>query len=477
MSDIFNISFEGKCKGEFEYMIKTYVIDTNVLIQAPYALECFEDNNLVLPLVVLEELDGLKKAEGEKGANARAAVRKLEGYRQKGDLLQGVKLDGGGILRIEKNFVNVELPSDLPDDKPDNRILKVCMGLADTEKDSQVILVTKDIVLRLKAQILGMKAEDFERERVSDDDAQYTGRTEVYFPEDMIKEFKKKGISLDETYQSDEEGNRSTPQFHENEFVILKPDQSSKKTLLGRVSGGRVVPLVYKKSKPYGVSPRNVGQYFMQEALMTDADTAPLVIIKGMAGTAKTFYALAVGMEKVYNNPSKEYRRIIVCRPNAQFDDDIGFLPGDEKEKIAPLMRPVIDNLEQILDSDEKERYEDEAELSDKITEVFERGIIQTEALNFIRGRSIAKTYLIIDEAQNMTPNQVKGIITRAGKGTKIILLGDPNQIDKPFLDERTNGLSYAAKYMMDSELCWQITLSADECERSSLAMDAIKRF
>ena len=231
---------------------------------------------------------------------------------------------------------------------------------------------------------------------------------------------------------------------------------------------------MYKKSKPYGVSPRNDGQYFMQEALMTDADTAPLVIIKGMAGTAKTFYALAVGMEKVYNNPSKEYRRIIVCRPNAQFDDDIGFLPGDEKEKIAPLMRPVIDNLEQILDSDEKERYEDEAELSDKITEVFERGIIQTEALNFIRGRSIAKTYLIIDEAQNMTPNQVKGIITRAGKGTKIILLGDPNQIDKPFLDERTNGLSYAAKYMMDSELCWQITLSADECERSALA---IKRF
>ena len=368
LSDIFNIGFEGKCKGESNYMIKTYVIDTNVLIQAPYALECFEDNNLVLPLVVLEELDGLKKAEGEKGANTRAAVRKLEGYRQKGALLQGVKLDGGGILRIEKNFVNVELPSDLPDDNPDNRILKVCMGLADTAKDSQVILVIKDIVLRLKAQILGMKAEDFERERVSDDDAQYTGRTEVYFSEDMIKEFKKKGISLDDTYQSDEDGNRSTPQFHENEFVILKTDQSSKKTLLGRVSGGRVVPLVYKKSKPYGVSPRNDGQYFMQEALMTDADTAPLVIIKGMAGTAKTFYALAVGMEKVYNNPSKEYRRIIVCRSNAQFDDDIGFLPGDEKEKIAPLMRPVIDNLEQILDSDEKERYEDEAELSDKIT-------------------------------------------------------------------------------------------------------------
>lgn len=214
----------------------------------------------------------------------------------------------------------------------------------------------------------------------------------------------------------------------------------------------------------------------MQEALMTDAQHAPLVIIQGMAGTAKTFYSLAVGLDKVYNNASNEYRRIIVCRPNAQFDDDIGFLPGDEKEKIAPLMRPIIDNLEQILDSDEEKRYEDEAELSDKIAEVFERGIIQTEALNFIRGRSIVKTYLIIDEAQNMTPNQVKGIITRAGKDTKIILLGDPKQIDKPFLDEKTNGLSYAAKYMKGSPFCWQITLPADECERSELAMDAVRR-
>ena len=457
-------------------MTKTYVIDTNVLIQAPYALECFEDNNLILPLVVLEELDGLKKSEGEKGVNARAAVRKLELYRQRGDLLEGVKLPGGGILKIEKNFVQVELPPDLPDDKSDNRILKVCKGLKELYEESQVILITKDIVLRLKAQILGIRAEDFEREQISADDAQYTGRIEVFIPENLVKEFKKKGVALDQVYQSDEEGNQTIPKLYENEFVILRLDQSTKKTLLGRVNENKIVPLSYKKSKPYGIVPRNVGQYFMQEALMMEADKAPLVIIKGMAGTAKTFYSLAVGMEKVYNNPSKEYRRVLVCRPNAQFDDDIGFLPGDENEKIAPLMRPVIDNLEQILDSDEKKRYEDEEELSDKITEVFERGIIRTEALNFIRGRSITQTYLIIDEAQNMTPNQIKGIITRAGEGTKIILLGDPCQIDKPFLDERTNGLSYAAKHMMGSPLCWQITLSAEECERSALALDAVKR-
>lgn len=280
-------------------MTKTYVIDTNVLIQAPYALECFEDNNLILPLVVLEELDGLKKSEGEKGVNARAAVRKLELYRQRGDLLEGVKLPGGGILKIEKNFVQVELPPDLPDDKSDNRILKVCKGLKELYEESQVILITKDIVLRLKAQILGIRAEDFEREQISADDAQYTGRIEVFIPENLVKEFKKKGVALDQVYQSDEEGNQTIPKLYENEFVILRLDQSTKKTLLGRVNGNKIVPLSYKKSKPYGIVPRNVGQYFMQEALMMEADKAPLVIIKGMAGTAKTFYCVGCCKEIV----------------------------------------------------------------------------------------------------------------------------------------------------------------------------------
>ncbi|WP_026508583.1 PhoH family protein [Butyrivibrio sp. MC2013] len=457
-------------------MKKTYVIDTNVLIQAPYALECFEDNDLVLPLVVLEELDRLKNAEGEKGANARAAVRYLENLRQKGDLLKGIKNQGGGSVRVEKNCVNIPLPDDLPDDKSDNRILQVCMGISENSKKAQIVLVTKDLLLRIKAHILGIKAEDFTTEQISDEDEQYIGRTEVFIPEELVSDFKKGGADITGLYQVDETGKKIPVTLHENEFLILKPDQSDRKTLLGRVKKGKAVALKYQKCKPYGVTPRNVGQYFMQEALMASAQEAPLVIVKGMAGTAKTFYSLAVGLEKVFNNVTGEYRRIIVCRPNAQFDDDIGFLPGDEQEKIAPLMRPIIDNLEQILDSDEEARYGDEEELSDKVAEIFDRGIIQTEALNFIRGRSIAKTYLIIDEAQNMTPNQAKGIITRAGRDTKIILLGDPNQIDKPFLDKRTNGLSYAAKCMKDSPFCFQLTLSAEECERSALAMDAIKR-
>ena len=454
-------------------MIKTYVLDTNVLIQAPYACECFEDNRIVLPVVILEELDRLKTAEGEKGANARKAIRYLETLRQKGNLLTGVALEGGGQLRIEKNFRDVELPSDFPEEKGDNRILKVCLGLKQAQTEEPVVLVTKDLLLRIKAQMLEIRAEDFAAEQVSE---QYSGRCEVFVPEEWFHDFKKKGIPAEKVYQTDEAGRRKTPCLLENEFVVLRSDQSLKKTQLGRVENGVIRKLEYRKAAPYGVIPRNTGQYFLQEALMQPAQKAPLVIVKGKAGTSKTFYALAVGLEKLLNHPTGEYRRILICRPNAQFDEDIGFLPGDEQEKISPLMRPVIDNLEQLVDSNEGQRYEDESALQGKIEEIFSRGLIQAEALNFIRGRSIMKTYLIIDEAQNMTPNQVKGIITRAGKDTKIILLGDPEQIDRPFLDERTNGLSYASEHMKGSPLSWQITMTAEECQRSELAMDAVRR-
>ena len=456
-------------------MVKIYVADTNILLQAPYAIDSFEDNLVVLPMVVLEELDHFKKAEGETGANARRVIRYLEQFRQKGDLLEGVPLEGGGTLYVEKNFVNVKLPEDLSDEAADNRILRVCLGLAGS-RDEQVILVTKDLLLRIKAQILGICAEDFTTDQVLEHENQYSGRCELYVPEELFKEFKKKGVPADQTYVLGEDGESYVPKLEENQFVILKADQSAKKTQLGRVVNGMIRKLEFRKSAPYGISPRNAGQYFLQEALMQPAEKAPLVIVKGMAGTSKTFYSLAVGLEKLLNHPTGEYRRILICRPNAQFDDDIGFLPGDEQEKISPLMRPVIDNLEQLIDSSEEERYQDEEELKGKVDEIFERGIIQAEALNYIRGRSIVKTYLIIDEAQNTTPDQIKGIITRAGKDTKIILLGDPNQIDRPFLDERTNGLSYASEHMKGSPLCWQITMTAQECERSALAMEAVRR-
>lgn len=192
-------------------------------------------------------------------ANARQAVRLLESYRNKGNLLLGVALQGGGTLRIEKNYVNVALPDDLPEDKADNRILKVCKGLVEEKSaEGQIVLVSKDLVLRLKAQILGMKAEDYTTEQITEDDAGYTGRCEVFVPDGLLKDFKKKGIDVGVVFRTDGEGRTVKAELTENEFVILKSDQSLKKTLLGRVENGRILPLVYKKCRPYGVTPRNV---------------------------------------------------------------------------------------------------------------------------------------------------------------------------------------------------------------------------
>jgi PhoH-like ATPase len=454
-------------------MKKTYVLDTNVLIQSPYALLSFEDNKVVLPVAVLEELDKLKNDDGERGANARQSIRFLEHLRQTGNLFEGVTVESGGIIRIEANFVAVELPHGFHTESNDNRILKVCKGLL--EHGESVILVTKDIIVRLKSQMLGIPAEDFTTEQSPQFEEQYTGRMDVFTSDKNMSEFKKKGISPKNIYiMIGDQKHYVTPEY--NQFFIIHSETSEKKTLLGRYDGKNIIPLKSLKVEPFGVQPKNVGQRFLQEALMQDADTAPLVIVKGAAGTAKTFYSLAAGLEQTLEADSKVYRKILITRPNVQFDEDIGFLPGTEQEKIAPYLRPIIDNLEILVDRSEKERYRNEKELKGKIDELFGRGVITAEAMNFIRGRSITQTYLIIDEAQNLTPKQVKGIITRVGKGTKVILLGDPKQIDHPLLDERTNGLSYASERMKGSPLCFQLTMQPDECERSPLAFDASKR-
>lgn len=454
-------------------MKKTYVLDTNILMQSPLSLLSFQDNKVVLPIVVLEELDKLKNEDGERGANARQCIRFLEKLRQTGSLFEGVPLTNGGIIRIEANFVSIELPHGFINTSNDNRILKVCKGLI--AQGETVILITKDILVRLKAQMIGITAEDFSSEQSPLYEEQYTGRLEVYTEDIYFNDYKKNGIPADAIYiMKDDKKQFVTPEY--NQFFIIHSETNEKKTLLGRYDGQSIVALKYLKAEPFGVQPRNVGQRLLQEALLEDAQIAPLVIVKGTAGTAKTFYSLAVGLDRIMETTDHPYRKILITRPNVQFDEDIGFLPGTEREKIAPYLRPVIDNLEILVDRNEKERYQNEKELKGKIDELFYRGIITAEAMNFIRGRSITHTYLIIDEAQNLTPKQAKGILTRVGKGTKLILIGDPKQIDHPLLDERTNGLSYASEKMKGSPLCYQITMKEEECERSPLAFDASKR-
>ncbi|MFB0920693.1 MAG: PhoH family protein [Oscillospiraceae bacterium] len=457
-------------------MKKSYILDTNVLLQSPYALYAFGDNDVIIPEVVLEELDRFKKEPSENGANAREVGRILDLLREKGNLTNGVELPGGGCLRIELNFRDVEMPDGWSHEKADNRILKVCKGLA--ERNETAVLVTKDIFERIKGSIIGVSVQDFQNEQVVTPDSQYRGRCVLYTSTKKLDEFFKKGsLETKHIFSVDEEtGEKQTAELILNEFVVLLSADSNKKSALGRFDGNQLVALNYQDERPFGIKPRNVGQRFMQEALMMSADDVPLVIVKGAAGTAKTFFSLAVGLHRVINQKNPSFRKILVCRPNVKFDEDIGFLPGSESDKLAPFMRSVIDNLEVLVDNDETERYSSESELNDKVNELFSRNIVTTEAIAYIRGRSIQRTWVIIDEAQNLTPKQVKGIVTRAGKGTKLVLIGDPDQIDHPYLDSRTNGLCFASERMKGSPFCCQLTMNDDECERSPLAFDSAVR-
>lgn len=457
-------------------MKRTYVLDTNVILYSPAALMSFGDNDVVIPEVVLEELDSFKKDKTDLGANARYAARLIDRLRKLGNLNTGVDLPGGGKLRVEMNHYDTELPITWDKKKADNRIIQVCKGLK--EKGEDVYLITKDTFERIKADIVNIKVEDFYEKVVPEYDNQYTGRIEVYLSsESLEKFFHEKKISLEKLlFYSEEDQKYSVPTLEVNQFVILHNMDNPKQTALGRFDGKDIVPLIFKDMNLMGINPRNVGQRFMLECLCSNAEKAPLVIIKGPAGTAKTLFSLAAGLHKIIEEESGEYRKILICRPNVTMDEEIGFLPGTEQEKIAPFMRPVYDNLQILVDSDEKERYKNEKELDDKVNELFQRRIITTEAVAYLRGRSIVKNWVIIDEAQNLTPKQVKSIITRVGEGSKLILIGDPDQIDQPFLDSRSNGLCYASEKMKGSPLCYQVTLKFDECERSTLAYEAAKR-
>ncbi len=457
-------------------MKKTYVLDTNVILYSPSAILSFGDNDVIIPEVVLEELDSFKKDKSDLGANARYAARLMDKLRKQGKLNEGIELASGGRLRIEMNHYDTKIPPSWNKEKADNRIIQVCKGLKDQGKD--VWLITKDIFQRIKADAVDINVEDFYEKFVPEYDNQYTGRIEVFTSSEKLQEFySKKFLEVEALLQYGEDLEEyTTPILCVNQFLIIHSMENPKQTALGRYDGKNVVPLYNKDSKPLGVVPRNVGQKFMLEALSSDALKAPLVIVKGPAGTAKTLFSLAVGLQKILQGNGENYRRILICRPNVTMDEDIGFLPGTEQEKIAPFMRPIFDNLEILVDSDEKERYKNEKELLDKIKDLFDRRIITTEAVAYLRGRSIVKNWVIIDEAQNLSPKQVKAIITRASEGTKLILIGDPEQIDHPFLDSRSNGLCYASEKMKGSELCYQVTLKYDECERSPLAYEASKK-
>ena len=434
-------------------MKKIFVLDTNVLLHDPRAVFSFQDNDVIIPIVVIEELDGFKKGIDEMGRNARQVSRILDEYRQQGKLSQGVKLESGGYLRVELNHQSPQhLPVELIASKADNRILATALNLCRAQKDIPVVLVTKDTNLRIKADALGLTAEDYETDTITIEEL-YSGESEIVAGPGGIEEFYAKGEL------APPEGAR----LFANQFALIRNSANTAQTALSRYSKQKnaLVPIISTKHGVWGVNARNKQQQFALDLLLND--DIRLVSLVGKAGTGKTLLALAAGLDRTIE--TRTFARLVVSRPVFPLGKDIGFLPGDIEEKLKPWMQPIRDNLDFLMGtSAATPRGKGRKDLQS----LFDLGMIEVEPLTYIRGRSMPNQYLIVDEAQNLTPHEIKTIITRAGEGTKIVLTGDPYQIDNPYIDSSSNGLSYVVERFKEESIAGHITLVKGE--RSDLA-------
>lgn len=426
---------------------KHFVLDTNVLLHNPEAISSFSDNYVVLPMTVIEELDNFKRHTDELGRNARHVIRQLDKLRSRGTLKNGVIMENGGVLKItieKRDLVGTYMDMSVPD----NRILAVAKSLQD--QNEQVIFVSKDINSRLKADALGIEVMDFEKQKC-DFDHLYTGWQTIEVPGDIIDDFyAKKEVS----YNGFE--------FLPNEFVILKDEINPKHSGIAKsVANSNLTLLNTQFDRAWDIQPRSKEQRMALELLLDP--TINLVTLIGRAGTGKTFLALAAGMETVIRKET--YEKLLVSRPIIPMGKDIGYLPGSKDEKLSFWMQPIFDNLAYLMGVSHK--LED-GTVQGKVDKLIKDQVIELEALTYIRGRSIPNQFIIIDEAQNLTPHEVKTIISRAGENTKMVFTGDPNQIDNPYLDSSSNGLSYAVEKLKGQELYGHVTLS--KSERSPLS-------
>ncbi len=431
--------------------MKTFVLDTNVLLYDPQALFKFEENNIIVPITVVEEIDRFKKDMNETGRNARQISRLLDELRKQNSLSDGIHLESGGTLRVEiyEEKVLKRLPPELRVDRGDNRILAVAVDLQEKDPAQSVILVTKDTNLRIKADALGLVAEDYESDKV-DIDTLFSGVAEMDAGAEVIDRFYGQGWLDLET------------KFIANQFITLKDPVNPSHTAIGKYNAeqNKLFPIKKEgKDGIWSIHPRNREQAFAIDILLDD--NIKLVTLVGKAGTGKTLLAIAAGLQKTAEE--NIYTRLLVSRPVFPMGRDLGFLPGDIEEKLTPWMQPIFDNVELLLTGHEGEKRH-----SKGYKELMAMGILDIEPLTYIRGRSIPNQYMIVDEAQNLTPHEIKTIITRAGEGTKIVLTGDPYQIDNPYVDASSNGLTYVVERFKEQTIAGHVTMTKGE--RSDLA-------
>jgi PhoH-like ATPase len=430
---------------------KNYVLDTNVLLHDPRAIYAFEDNNVIIPIFVIDEIDTFKKDQSELGRNARQVARMLDSHRTSaGPLSRLVPLESGGGLMIALGSRSPLEPA-RDAHKMDNLILEVALEIRDADAKTPTILVTKDVNMRIRGDALGLRAVDYEDQNISLEEL-YSGAIEMSVPGEQIDRF----YSDNHAVPSEDAG-----QLVPNQYVLLRNRDNPGQTALGRFDkgSGKVVPIRKLREGVWGIRPRNKEQHYALDLLLQD--DVKLITLVGKAGTGKTLLALAAGLQKVIEEQA--FHKLLVSRPIFPLGRDIGFLPGDIEDKLNPWMQPIYDNIELLLGLSKSDRKEGRS-----YAELFELGFVEIEPLTYIRGRSLPNVFMIVDEAQNLTPHEVKTIITRAGEGTKIILTGDPYQIDNPYIDSSNNGLTTVVERFKGEGISGHITFIKGE--RSELA-------
>jgi len=427
--------------------VKNYVLDTNVLLHDPRAMFAFGDNHVVIPIYVIEEIDTFKKDLSELGRNARMIARLLDEYRNEGGLSKPQKMENGGTIQVALSKNPPKNPS-YDSRSMDQRILELALEIRDAAPGTKTVLVTKDVNMRIRGDALGLVAVDYEPEHISIDEL-YPGHREL--PVD--------GGTVDALYA---EGavKITADNLYPNEYLLLK-DEATGKSALGRWNKeqGKVTAVKKLREGVWGIRPRNKEQHYALDLLLDDS--VKLVTLVGKAGTGKTLLALAAGLQKV--TEEQTYHKLLVSRPIFPLGRDIGYLPGDIEEKLNPWMQPIYDNLELLLGLNRTDKKDGRS-----YAELMDLGFVEIEPLTYIRGRSLPAVFMIVDEAQNLTPHEVKTIITRAGEGTKIILTGDPYQIDHPYLDSSNNGLTTVAEKFKPEAIAGHVILAKGE--RSQLA-------